>query len=95
MAPLIRYLEREMLGLCTIKSQIRSLTSDFELLLHIQDEVAQKWNKVTSLVTDGNLKSLLLWDSDFEKYEKQFNSLKYMSDLSEDTLWILYEQALD
>jgi len=37
----------------------------------------------------------LLWDGEYEKYEKQYNSLKYMGDLSEDTLWILYEQALD
>jgi hypothetical protein len=94
MGPIIRYLEKGMLEVGKIDNQVRSATQDFERVLTISDEIKDKYAKIEGLSKDCKLPELLVQDADSEKYEKSLQSLKYLQDLSEDTLWILYEPAL-
>ncbi len=46
------------------------------------------------MARECNLSQILVQDTDSNKYDKLLQSYKYLEDLSEDTLWILYEPAL-
>jgi hypothetical protein len=46
MGPIVRYFEREMLEVGQIQTQVRSVTSDIEKLLMVNEEVREKADKI-------------------------------------------------
>ena len=90
----MRYLERGLLEDVVIDRQVRSSTQDCERLASPAEEVRDRQGKVAKAADQCLLQTLKGLDAAYEGYEKALQSLRYLSDISEDTLYLLYEPAL-
>ena len=59
-----------MLEVGHIQTQVRSVTSDIEKLMMINEEVKEKAEKIQSLARQCNLSQILVHDTDSNKYDK-------------------------